>query len=76
MKTDIKFKRYIKGDLNQVKDVWFYPDKHKEWGLNVKMHRLDGPAVINIELGLPSDKPNKTYEWYYHGEKVNCIHKL
>ena len=32
-----------------MKDICFYPDNYKEWGLNVKLHRLDGPAMIRTD---------------------------
>lgn len=46
MKTTIIFKRYIKGDPSQIKQIWFYDSGEKVWYLNGYSHREDGPAVI------------------------------
>ena len=46
MKTNIEFKRYIRGDLSLKKEIWFYSDEgYKGWWLNGKRHREDGPAI-------------------------------
>ena len=47
MKTNIYFKRYIKNDPNQKKEIDFYPNGEKEWFLNNKRHREDGAAIIH-----------------------------
>jgi len=45
VKTNIEFKRYIRGDLSLKKEIWFYSDEgYKGWWLNGKYHREDGPA--------------------------------
>lgn len=43
MKTDIYFKRYIKNDPLQCKEIDFHSDS-KHWILNGGYHREDGPA--------------------------------
>ena len=45
MKTDIKFKRYINNDPFQRKEIRFYSIGSKQWWLNGKLHREDGPAI-------------------------------
>jgi len=38
-----------------------YPDGTEEWLMNGRLHRADGPAVVNREMGIT--------EWYSGGEK-------
>ena len=45
MKTTIRFKRYIRNNPLQCKDLHFYYDGEKHWWLNGKRHREDGPAI-------------------------------
>ena len=45
MKTNIIFKRYIKNDPSQIREIDFYYDGEKHWWLNGKRHREDGPAI-------------------------------
>ena len=46
MKTDIRFKRCIRGNFFQVKEIDFYQDGAKEWWFNGVRHREDGPAIV------------------------------
>ena len=61
MKTTIRFKRYIKNDPNQKKEIEFYINGLKYWYLNGKPHREDGPAVEWVKGA------NK---WYYLNGKL------
>ena len=45
MKTDIHFKRYIRGNSFELKEIDFYQDGHREWWFNTFRHREDGPAI-------------------------------
>jgi len=59
MKTNIRFKRYIKrNDLTQVKRFSILTYGRKMWFLNKNLHREDGPAI---------DYDNGTKEWYLEG---------
>ena len=62
MKTNIKFKRYIKNDPFQRKDLYFYYDGTKEWHLNGKLHREDGPA---------SERSNGAKHWWLNGNRFS-----
>jgi len=44
VKTTIKFKRYIRSDPFQRKEISFYSSGAKSWFLNGDYHREDGPA--------------------------------
>ena len=59
MKTNIDFKRYIKNNPSQIREIDFYSDGTKYWYLNGKLHREDGPA-IEWSDGLK--------QWYLKGE--------
>lgn len=59
MKTTIYFKRYIKNDPTQKKEIRFWPNGEKRWILNGFLHREDGPAVIYH---------NGTKYWYLEGQ--------
>ena len=59
MKTNIEFKRYIRGDLSLKKEIWFYSDEgYKGWWLNGKRHREDGPAI---------ERSDGSKEWWLEG---------
>jgi len=59
MKTNIDFKRYIKNNPSQIREIDFYSDGTKAWYLNRKYHREDGPAV---------EYANGTKYWYLNGK--------
>ena len=59
MKTAINFKRYIKNDPSQIREIGFYYDGSKEWLLNGNRHREDGPAI---------EYANGSKEWWLNGE--------
>lgn len=42
------FKRYIKNDLLQKKQIHLYISESKSWFLNDKCHREDGPAYEGV----------------------------
>jgi len=58
----------------------------KQWCLNGKYHRIDGPAVeytdgskfwllngdLHREDGPAIEYSNGNKFWYYHGEQLNC----
>ena len=62
-----------------------YPDGTKEWWLNGKFHREDGPAIENSngskewwlngkchrEDGPAIEHPDGTKEWYLNGIKIH-----
>ena len=58
--TTIKFKRYIKNDPLQRKEIGFYHFGAKQWYLNGERHREDGPAV---------EYANGTKYWYLNGKQ-------
>lgn len=58
MKTTIYFKRYIKNDLKQVKQIEFYSNGEKYWRLNHALHREDGMAIERL---------NCYHEWWLKG---------
>jgi len=60
MKTAINFKRYIKGNHLLKKEISFSTSGRKEWFLNGKRHREDGPAV---------EYSNGTKYWYLNGNR-------
>lgn len=53
MKTNIRFKRYIKNDLSQKKELVLLKIKRNVWYLNDQPLREDGPA-IEYENGAKS----------------------
>ena len=59
MKTNIKFKRYIKNNPSQKKEIWFYYDGEKHWWLNGYTHREDGPAI---------ERSDGSKEWWLNGK--------
>ena len=56
--TTIKFKRYIKNDPLQRKEIGFYHFGAKQWFLNGKLHREDGPAI---------ERSDESKEWWLEG---------
>ena len=62
MKTDIRFKRFIKGDRLQIKIIYFYSNGEKYWFLNRKPHREDGPSYM---------KGNKARAWYLNNKRFS-----
>lgn len=46
MKADIEFKRYIKNDPLQEKEIYFTHNGGISWYLNGDFHREDGPAMV------------------------------
>ena len=58
MKTHILFKRYIKNDPLQRKEIGFYHFGAKQWFLNGKLHREDGPAI---------ERSDGTKQWLLNG---------
>ena len=52
------FKRFIKGDPLQVKEIYFYPNGTKYWYLNVLRHNENGPAC---------EYSDGTKYWYLNG---------
>ena len=81
MKTSIKFKRYIKGNHLLKKEISFSTSGRKEWYLNGKRHREDGPAIEyndgtkqwslngkrHREDGPAIEWKDGTKEWYLNG---------
>jgi len=61
MKTNIKFKRYVRNDLLQCKEFSFSTFGTKYWYLNGSLHREDGPAV-EIASGIKK-------EWWLNGKQ-------
>lgn len=61
MKNKIKFKRYIKNDPYQKKEIRLYFNGDKYWRLNGKLHKEDGPAV---------EMKNGYKEWWLHGRNI------
>ena len=86
MKTDILFKRYIKNDPFQRKEIRFYSIGSKSWFLNGNGHREDGPAIEyasgNKEwyhndflhrLDGPAVEWNGgAKDWFYNGKYIDC----
>ena len=82
MKTDIKFKRYINNDPFQRKEIRFYSIGSKQWWLNGKLHREDGPACewgdgskcwflnrnLHREDGPAIEYANGVKQWFLNGE--------
>ena len=60
MKPDIEFKRYIKGNLSQRKEIIFYSNGTKTWFLNGIYHLENGPAV---------EWDNGYKEWFLYGNQ-------
>jgi len=58
--TTIKFKRYIKNDPLQRKEIGFYHFGAKQWYLNGERHREDGPAC---------EYNDGTKQWYLNGKR-------
>ena len=58
MKTAINFKRYIKNDPSQIREIGFYVNGTKYWLLNGHNHREDGPAI---------ERSDGTKSWYLNG---------
>jgi len=59
VKTHIEFKRYIKNDPSQIREIDFYSDGTKQWFLNGNLHRQDVPAHI----GRDGEK-----QWFLNGK--------
>jgi len=59
MKTAINFKRYIKNDPSQIREIGFYVDGTKYWYLNGNIHREDGPAI---------EYANGAKQWFLNGK--------
>jgi len=55
---EIHFKRLIRNNPGQQRDVDFYSDGHIEWWFNGKIHREDAPAI---------EWKNGYKEWYLEG---------
>jgi hypothetical protein len=52
---------------NYTYQFWFYDSNYSV------CHKIDGPAVIRMELSLPNDQKINAYqEWWYMGTKLNC----
>ena len=62
MKTNIYFKRYIRSDPFQRKDLYFYSSGAKSWFLNGKLHREDGPA---------SERSNGAKHWWLNNNNFS-----
>jgi len=83
MKTNIIFKRYIKNDPLLMKEFHLYFTGKKEWFLNGKLHREDGPAIkysngykewwlngeYHREGGPAVEYANGTKYWYLNGKQ-------
>ena len=81
MKTNIIFKRYIKNDPSQIREIDFCSDGTKAWYLNRKYHREDGPSFIrwdgykewclngytHREDGPACEYSDGTKYWYLNG---------
>jgi len=81
VKTNIKFKRYINNDPFLKKAIWFCSNGTKEWFLNGKRHREDGPAHIerdgtkywflngklHREDGPAIERSDGTKQWWLEG---------
>ena len=61
MKTHILFKRYIKNDPLQRKEIGFYHFGAKQWYLNGERHREDGPAC---------EYNDGTKQWFLNGKRI------
>jgi len=84
MKTNIKFKRYIKNDPFLKKEIDFY-DGDKTWYLNGIIHREDGPAIEwgdgskswwlngkrHREDGPAIEWKDGTKQWWLNGKYYN-----
>jgi len=82
MKTAINFKRYIKNDPSQIREIGFYVNGTKYWFLNGEYHREGGPAVeysdgekfwllngyAHREDGPACEYSDGTKHWYLNGK--------
>ena len=60
MKTAINFKRYIKNDPSQIREIGFHVNGTKYWLLNGHNHREDGPAI---------ERSDGSKEWWLNGRQ-------
>jgi len=59
MRNPFLFKRHIKNNPFQKKEIRFYYNGAKQWWLNGKLHREDGPAI----------ESNGTKQWWLNGKR-------
>lgn len=59
MKTIIEFKRHVRNNPKQKKEILFYGSGSKFWRLNGEYHREDGPAI---------EYCNGTKHWFLNGK--------
>jgi len=60
MRNPLLFKRHIKNNPFQKKEICFYPNGTKYWWLNDQYHREDGPSIRFS---------NGEEYWYLYGHK-------